>query len=567
MALTIKWIIKGVLLNSVEYVLEARAGDASAFTKLIEMNQNLALGYAYSRLGDFVQAQDVVQDSFLIAFSKLNELENPELFSSWLRGIVHFRCHRVFRMKNRNWSSIDESFDDLDDGIDLTEVIQKRQEEKHLMRAIKSLPEHQRTVVSLYYLEEQSQKAVADFLELPVSKVNNYLHEARETLKGRLLEMAKDSFREQRLSEEFAKNIGEIVSVHGSLVETKINKAERATIFDVLGSKTRANRPGADLIVVQRMKGGRFRCISTGPEVSDKAKLYNQGEGEKALRELSEDHLKNTVDQLVSKKEKPFLETGIKVIDLLCPIRDGGSVGIFGKDGVGRAVLVMELLKRKQEIKGDLNLFFYVNRETLKGTQDILKDELGSELGIKYDVNENVQTAWIYHDNAGNPNYAKEASYLDTRLYFSPLKGIQNIWPTIDPLNSFSNTLSKEALGEKHFEVASGVLDVLNKAHALFLDPIHLEMMALGARREAAERKLEFNKQRLSELAGENLLIAKRSLLLDQFFTQPFFVAEEFTKMDGVAVGLADTIDGASRILNGEFDNVSPKELAMKGKI
>ncbi|MCF8058665.1 MAG: sigma-70 family RNA polymerase sigma factor [Bacteriovoracaceae bacterium] len=567
MALTIKWIIKGVLLEIVDYVLAARSGDAKAFTKLIEMNQNLALGYAYSKLGDFVQAQDVVQDSFLIAFSKLNELENPEVFSGWLRGIVHFRCHRVFRTKGRNWSSLNDFSEEVDDGVDLNEIIQKRQEKEHLMNAIKSLPELQRTVVSLYYLEEQSQKAVADFLELPVSKVNNYLHEARETLKGRLLEMAKDSFREQRLSEEFAKNIGEIVSVHGSLVETKVNKAERATIFDVLGSKTRANRPGADLVVVQRMKNGRFRCISTGSEVSDKAKLYNQGDSEKALRELSEDHIISIVDQIASKKDKPFLETGIKVIDLLCPIRDGGSIGVFGKDGVGRAVLVMELLKRKQEIKGDLNLFFYVNRESLKSTQDILNDELGKELGITSDINENVQTAWIYHDSAGDPTYAKEASYLDTRLYFSPLKGIQNIWPTIDPLNSFSKSFSKETLGEKHFEVASRALDVMKKAHALFLDSIHLEMMALGARREAARRKLEFNKQRLSELSGENLLIAKRSLLLDQYFTQPFFVAEEFTKMKGVAVSLNDTIEGAHRILEGEFDDVSPKDLSMKGAI
>jgi RNA polymerase sigma-70 factor (ECF subfamily) len=71
-----------------ELVKQAQEGDEQAFTDLVKTHQNLVLGYAFNRLGDFHRAQEVVQETIIIAHAKLGSLNDPEAFSGWLRGIA-----------------------------------------------------------------------------------------------------------------------------------------------------------------------------------------------------------------------------------------------------------------------------------------------------------------------------------------------------------------------------------------------------------------------------------------------------------------------------------------------
>lgn len=554
-------------MSVLENIDKAKNGDVAAFTELVKSHQNLVLGFAYSKLGDFQKAQDVVQDTFLAAYSQLDQLNDNRQFSSWLKGIANFKCHRVFRKNYRPLVPFNEDYV-LSPEEDLDDLVQSHQEKSHLVKAISSLPEKYRVVITLFYLEEHSQDEIASFLEIPTTKVNNYMHEARKLLKGRLVKMAGDTFREQRLSEEFAKNIGEIISINGPLIDARMSKKNTKGIFDVLGSKASEKTHGDEIIVIQRLKDGRFRCLSTGENVSKKAKLFNSSNPpEKAYSELSDESIEKAVHSITSNGKGKILETGIKAVDLLCPIQDGRNLGIFGRDGVGRIVLVMEILKRKQNISGDVAIFMFVDRMNIQNTRNILDMELREELGFATDINENIQTAWIVHDKAGDPFYAESASYLDSRIYFSPLKAIQGLWPAIDPIHSHSNILREDIVGSEHYDTAVQVKEYLKKSEELLDDPVFLKHLVLGARAKALEQRENFVKQRMKELSENEKTIVDRALKLECYFTQPFFVAEEFTQKKGVAVNLEDTILGARKIINGEFDRINKDDLMWKGSI
>jgi RNA polymerase sigma factor (sigma-70 family) len=549
-------------LSTVELVRRAKGGDLSAFTSLVKNHQNLALGYAYSQLGDFHLAQDVVQDSFLIASKKLDQLESLESFAGWLRGIVHHRCHRVFRMNLRKWQELDEELIGGEDQ-NLEGQTQKAQERDLLLAAIQDLSEKHRQVVTLYYLEEESQEAVASFLGIPTSKVNNYLYEARQNLKGRLFDMAKDTFKEKRLSENFANNIGEIICIQGHLVETKIKGEDQPRIFDVLGSKKSASEKGDDLVVIQRLEKGKYRCIATGTSVKENAALYVSENSDRALKALTEERIREAVKHIRSASAPSILETGIKVVDLFCPIPSGGAIGIFGREGVGRSVLVMELLHRRKNLPGELSLFFYVNEWNLLGTQDMLD----TEKLFAHDKNQNIQTAWMVHPLAGDPEYVKAADYLDVRLYFSPFKAAQGIWPALDPLHSYSTALDQKIVGEEHFRVATEALQVLRKGNELMRDSEYLELMALGSRAAAKIRLEQYTAEKLKQASSTDRETILRAQRIERFMSQPFETAAEVTGVPGVVVSLRDTISGVQRILNGDFDSTDLKSLSFKGSI
>ena len=118
----------------------------------------------------------------------------------------------------------------------------------------------------------------------------------------------------------------------------------------------------------------------------------------------------------------------------------------------------MELIAQKKKIPGDLSVFFYVNQWNALGTQDMLE----TEPLFATDVNDNIETAWIVHPKAGDPVYAKSADYLDTGLYFSPLKAIHGIWPAVDPRYCFSKALDAKVVGKEHYQVAKEVLAVID---------------------------------------------------------------------------------------------------------
>jgi len=113
------------------------------------------------------------------------------------------------------------------------------------------------------------------------------------------------------------------------------------------------------------------------------------------------------------------------------------------------------------------------------------------------------------------------------------------------------------------------VLAVINEAHQLMLDPEYLELIALGALEDAEKRLKSFEKTRMDQLTEEQKTTVKRAKCFERYFTQPFVIAEgmPFPGKKGVSVKLKDTIDGAKRILAGEFDNTDLEKLTFMGSI
>lgn len=552
------------MMDICKLVQNVQNGDHESFTKLVLKYQNMSLGYAYSLTGDFRQSQDIVQDSFFVAYSRIKTLKSEGSFPSWLRGIIFRKANRYFR----SYKPHVELTGQFEEGVDqLDGDLQKNQEKEILFGAIKKLPELERQVISMYYLEESSQKEVANFLGIPETIVNNKLFSARKKIKERMVKMASDTFREQRLDEEFAKNIGKIIKIQGSVIDTKITSKDELEILDVIGTKSGGKAKGY-MFVAQRLKDGTLRCLSNETVKQDPAhELYFEGTQnlQNQIKEKSNDEMLSVVNAIQGKikKEHEVQETGIKVIDFLAPMKRDGSVGIFGSHGVGRAVLAAELFERRKKLNGKQSIFFYVDQWNVLGTQD----QIESGEYFKDDVQDNMQIAWIADDRGLNPFYAKDAEFLDSRIFCSPLLGLQGIWPAIDPLNSHSELLKPEIVGNDHYETAMKTLEILEKSRDLLLDAKTLEYLSLGARKQARERLENSYHEKMLTFSEEEKLIVNRGRKLQLFFSQPFAVAEEVTGMKGEDVTLKETVSCVKRILNGEFDNMDESKVTFKGVI
>ena len=175
------------------------------------------------------------------------------------------------------------------------------------------------------------------------------------------------------------------------------------------------------------------------------------------------------------------------------------------------------------------------------------------------------KTAWIISRRATDPSYGLALADLDVRLFCSPLKAALGLFPAIDPLYSTSTSMDPAIVGAEHAAVARDALECLRKSQTLLNDARLFELLAYGAFSEAKHRHGEVRKEKLAQCSPEERKILIRAQRLEWFFSQPFFVAEEFTGKKGVGVPLAKTIQGCRRILDGEFDAAEAKDLAYRG--
>ena len=180
----------------------ARAERHEAFSKIVERFQDMAFGYAYSVLGDFYLAEDVAQEAFITAWQRLHQLQQPDAFPGWFRRIVLTQCNRLTRGKRLR-------FVPLYDGQNLASAVsdphvmaEKLELVDRVLAEIKALPEHERVVTTLFYVNEYSQLEISAFLELPVSTIGKRLFSARRRLRERMLEMFKDDLRDRRPSRD-----------------------------------------------------------------------------------------------------------------------------------------------------------------------------------------------------------------------------------------------------------------------------------------------------------------------------------------------------------------------------
>src|SRR5262249_48928857 len=154
--------------------------------------QDMAVAYGYSLLRDLQAAEDASQEAFLEAFRDLAKLRQPEAFPGWFRRIVFKQCDRLRRRKGVPTGPLQLLGDQAREAVDPVDELEQREWQDQILRAIDTLPEHERETVLLYYMSGYSHQEVGKFLNVPVSTVKKRLHSARGRLRERLLLAVED---------------------------------------------------------------------------------------------------------------------------------------------------------------------------------------------------------------------------------------------------------------------------------------------------------------------------------------------------------------------------------------
>jgi RNA polymerase sigma-70 factor (ECF subfamily) len=174
-------------LNAV--VTRARSGDEVAVAELVSLSRGAALRHALSRLGDRGLAEDVAQESLLLAVRSLDQLRHSEAFIGWLRTIVARQCDRVTRRARVVVVPLSDVVEPTDAEPQPDELVARAEQALMVRAVVDRLPAAQRDAVAAYYLAEQTQAEAAGELGISVSTINNRLHIARNTLKRKLADM------------------------------------------------------------------------------------------------------------------------------------------------------------------------------------------------------------------------------------------------------------------------------------------------------------------------------------------------------------------------------------------
>jgi len=331
-----------------------------------------------------------------------------------------------------------------------------------------------------------------------------------------------------------------------------------------------------------------------------------------------------------------ILVTGIKVIDLLAPYVRGGKIGLFGGAGVGKTVLITELINNIAQAYGGFSVFAGVGERTREGNEmynemleagvinlegeskvalvygqmneppgararvaltgvtlaEYFRDEeeqdvvlfidnifrfsqagaeistllgrlpsavgyqptLGSEIGqleeritsTNRGAITSVQAVFIPADDVTDPAPANLFAHLDATTVLSRNLAQIGIFPSIDPLDSYSKALQPEFIGNRHYEIAMKVQEILQK-YRLLKDTIAI----LG----------------VNDLPPEDQKIVFRARKIERFFSQPMFTAQVFTGLPGCFVSVEDTISSFESIAAGECDDMPEVAFYMVGSL
>ena len=326
-----------------------------------------------------------------------------------------------------------------------------------------------------------------------------------------------------------------------------------------------------------------------------------------------------------------ILETGIKVIDLLAPYAKGGKIGLFGGAGVGKTVLIQELIQNIATEHGGYSVFTGVGERTRegndlyyemkesgvidkttmvfgqmneppgarmrvaltgltmaeyfrdKGGKDVLlfidnifrftqagsevsallgrmpsavgyQPTLQTEMGAlqeritstKNGSITSVQAVYVPADDLTDPAPATTFAHLDATTVLERSIAELGIYPAVDPLASTSRILDPRIIGQEHFEVARGVQEILQKYKEL------QDIIAILG---------------MDELSEDDKLVVNRARKVQRFLSQPFFVAGQFTGLEGKYVPIAETVRGFKEILEGKHDDVPESYFLNAGSI
>ncbi len=451
---------------------------------------------------------------------------------------------------------------------------------------------------------------------------------------------------------------GKIIQVLGPVVDVEFESYLPA-IFEALDINFEINGVQKSLVleVAAHLGGNRVRAIAMdmteglvrNQVVKARGKMIEVPVGEEVLGRIFNvvgesidnlEPLKPSLTWSIHRKAPSFeqqstktemFETGIKVIDLLAPYSKGGKVGLFGGAGVGKTVIIMELIHNVAYKHNGYSVFAGVGERTREGNDlyfemkeggvldkvalcygqmneppgarnriaftgltmaEYFRDEKGldvlmfidnifryaqsgaemsallgripsavgyqptlaGEMGklqeriasTKNGSITSVQAVYVPADDLTDPAPASVFAHLDATTVLNRKIAEKGIYPAVDPLDSTSRILSPQMIGEKHYEIATGIQQVLQKYKDL------QDIIAILG---------------LDELSEEDKKIVERARKIEKFLSQPFFVAEVFTGSPGKYVTLQETLDGFGGILEGKYDHIPENAFYMVGSI
>jgi F-type H+-transporting ATPase subunit beta len=462
--------------------------------------------------------------------------------------------------------------------------------------------------------------------------------------------------------------VGRVVQIIGPVLDVEFPEGHLPAIYNAVVVKEEASKTGVAIDVIaevaQHLGENRVRCISMKPtdgmvrgmKALDTGAPISVPVGEETLGRIL-----NVVGEPVDNRgpvnakerwsihreppryedqstEVEMFETGIKVVDLLEPYSKGGKTGLFGGAGVGKTVIVMELINNVAMQHGGYSVFAGVGERTREGNDLYLemtesgvitpgdpskskasliygqmteppgarlrvgltgltvaeyfrdtegKDVLlfidnifrftqaGSEVSallgrmpsaVGYQPNlatemgelqeritstkkgsiTSVQAIYVPADDLTDPAPAAAFAHLDATTVLSRQIVELGIYPAVDPLASTSKILTPRIVGEEHYAVARAVQAVLQKYKDL------QDIIAILG---------------IDELSEEDKVTVARARKMQKFFSQPFFVASQFTGREGRYVKIADTIKGFKEIVDGKCDDIPEQAFYMVGTI
>ena len=453
-----------------------------------------------------------------------------------------------------------------------------------------------------------------------------------------------------------ANNIGKITQIIGAVLDVKFGEDSLPEINDAL-EITRANGERLVVEVAQHLGDDTVRCIAMGPtdglvrgmDVVSTGAPISVPVGEATLgrifnvlgEAIDEQPAPEGVEKMPIHRKAPsfeeqatsteMLETGIKVVDLLCPYQKGGKIGLFGGAGVGKTVLIQELIHNIATEHGGYSVFTGVGERTRegndlyyemkesgvidktcmvfgqmneppgarmrvgltgltmaeyfrdKGGKDVLlfidnifrftqagsevsallgrmpsavgyQPTLQTEMGAlqeritstKNGSITSVQAVYVPADDLTDPAPATTFAHLDATTVLERSIAELGIYPAVDPLGSTSRILDPRIVGQEHFEVARGVQEILQKYKEL------QDIIAILG---------------MDELSEEDKLVVNRARKIQRFLSQPFFVAGQFTGLEGKYVPIAETVRGFKEILEGKHDDIPESYFLNAGTI
>jgi len=256
-------------MQELEFVIQQAAlGDVQAFEQIVQRFQDMAVGYAYSILGDFHLAQDAAQEAFVQIHKDLVQLREPKAFPSWFRTVVYKQCDRMTRRKQVHDVSLETALAVCTNQASPAELVESDEMRQAVQAALLLLPEAQQQVIALFYIAEYSQKEIASFLDVPVTTVKKRLHDAKKQLKERVANMAQEYFQENRPSQnqQFREKVLDVIAPdrakHGEAIYALFEMDQQSDSF-----QWRAGRLAHSHVDWQASRIGLVRNAATQTEM------------------------------------------------------------------------------------------------------------------------------------------------------------------------------------------------------------------------------------------------------------------------------------------------------------